>query len=116
MTALALIIAKSEKLVLPNGSANSTSELIPVSAGNATLRGRLSKRITGEIGIGALKIERRSVDLVGARFGLRRHDRADGFTKFRVVILVDYFRFADGLEIRIDNDDAKNRILIVCAI
>src|SRR6266446_8388547 len=52
---LALVIAKSEELVLPNGSANGTSELIPVSAGNSLC---LIKWITGEIGIGALKIER----------------------------------------------------------
>src|SRR2546423_10263459 len=66
VAALALVIAKSEELVLPNGSANSTSKLVPVSAGNTTLCGRLSEWIAGEIRIGPLKIECRSVDLVGA--------------------------------------------------
>ena len=56
------------------------------------------------------------MDLVGARFGLRGHNRTDGFTKFRVVILMNNLRFGDGIKIRIDNDDPKDRILIVCAI
>ena len=113
MAALTLIIAKNEELVLPNGSAKRTSELIPVAAGNTTL---LIKWIAGKIGIRALKLEPRSVNLVGARFSLRRDNRTDGLTKFRVVILMNNLRFLDGVKIRIHNDDPKDRILIVCAI
>jgi len=33
--------------------------------------------------------------------------------QFRVVVLMNNLCFVDGVEIRIDNDDPKNRILIV---
>ena len=56
------------------------------------------------------------MDLVGARFRLRRHDSADGFTKFRVVILMNNLSLLDGIQVRIDNDDPKDWVLIVCPI
>src|SRR5438552_4609554 len=113
MAALTLVIAKNEELVLPNGSAKRTSELIPVAAGNTAL---LIKWITGKIGIGALKFEPRSVNLVGSRFGLRRDNRTDGLAKFRVIILMNNLSFLDRIEIRIDNDDPQNRILVIRAV
>src|SRR6266571_4552644 len=114
-----LRLAPVPALILPLSRAvgtrsdDGTSELIPVAAGNAT---RLIKWITGKIGIGALKIERRSVNLVGSRFGLRRHDGADGFAKFRVVVLVNNLCFVDRIEIGIDNDNAQDWILVVSSV
>jgi len=67
VAALALVIAKSEELVLPNGSANSTSELVPVYRWERhPLRATDVNGLRAKFELDRSKIERRSVDLVGA--------------------------------------------------
>src|SRR4030081_3653662 len=95
MAPLPLIIAKCEQLILFDGSADGTSELIPVAARNAF---RLSKWIAGEIGIGALEIEGRAVDLVGPRFGLSGYNWFHSCPKLWMLYMLINLSFHDRVE------------------
>ena len=53
------------------------------------------------------------MELVGARLGLHFDDSRGALAGFSVVVLQSYFGFLNGVEVRIDYDDAKDRILVV---
>src|SRR5262249_16226469 len=48
--------------------------------------------------------------------GLRGHDTGNGTAEFRIVVLGGDFRLCNRLQSWIDDDNAKNRILIVCSV
>jgi len=52
------------------------------------------------------------VELVRPRLGLHRDHARDRLSELRVVILRGDLRLADGLQVRIYDDDAKNRVAI----
>src|ERR1044072_1635207 len=53
---------------------------------------------------------------VSAMFVLHRHDSGDCLSELGIIILRRDLGFADRLEVRIDDDDAKNRIAGFCAV
>ena len=56
------------------------------------------------------------MNIVGARLGLDCNHAAQSFTELGVIILQVDLCFLDGVEIRIHDDNSKNRILIVGAV
>src|SRR6266436_1315917 len=112
---LALVISEDKEFVLDDRSAQCAAKLVPVSAGYAGCRA-LKKGVAGIIRVRTLEIECRPVDLVGTRLGLRSHDGADGFSEFGIVILRSNLDFVDRVEVRVDHDNPKNRILVIRAV
>ena len=76
----------------------------------------LVKGVARLIRIGAPEPEAAAVNVIAARLGLRGHDTGDGLAELRIVILQCDLGFGDGVEIRIDDDDAEDGILIVGAV
>src|SRR5258708_27630992 len=92
MGPLALVVAECEDFILSSRAATGAAKLVPITSGNLVLASRdfrrsLRERVAGKIGVGALEIECRAVNLVGARLGLGSHDGADGLSEFSVVVL-----------------------------
>ena len=109
-----MVVGKHEDFVFHDGSAERAAKLIPISAGYADLA--LRKGIARKIGVGALEIEERPVKFVGARLGLGSHDGPDGLAEFGVVVLRSNLHFVNGIEVRIDDDDAEDGILVIGAV
>src|SRR5258708_3528164 len=121
MGPLALVVAECEDFILSNRAANGAAKLVPITTGNLVLAGRdfrrsLRERVAGKIGVGALEIECRTVNFVGARLGLGSHDGANGLSKFGVVVLGSNLHFVNRIEIWIDDDNSEDGILIVRAV
>src|SRR6516165_5437019 len=51
--------------------------------------------------------------LVGARFRLDRDEARDRLTKLCIEVLKRNFGFLNGVEVRIDHDNAENWVLVV---
>src|SRR6267378_2266566 len=113
MAVRALVVGKEEDFVLPDGAAHGATELVPVAAG---YRGSLREGVTGEVGVRALEVKDRTVELVGAGFGLGSHHSADGLAEFSIVVLGGDLDFIDRLEVGVDYDDPQNRVLVVGAV
>src|SRR5262249_49500343 len=116
----ALIIAEEEKLVFDDGTAHRTAELVPESAGNEPAGDRtgccLREGIGRLRGITTAEFKEAAVEAIATGLGLRGYDAGNGAAKFRIVVLGGDFRLGDRFQCGIDDDDAKNRILIVCSI
>ena len=56
------------------------------------------------------------MEVVGARLGLRRHHGRHGLAELGVEVLRCDLRLGDRVQRRIHDDDAQDRILIVCAV
>jgi hypothetical protein len=56
------------------------------------------------------------VDVIAARLGLGSHYAPNGFAEFGVIVLEGKLGLSYSVQIRVDDNDAKNRILIVSAI
>src|SRR5262249_28168911 len=58
----------------------------------------------------------RAVQIVRARSGRDRNDTGDGLAELSVIILRSDLGLADRLEVRIDDDDAQNRIAVLGSV
>src|SRR4029077_20711726 len=76
----------------------------------------LRKWIAGLQGVRAAEVETAAVNLVAARLRLCCHYAAHSLTEFGVIILQRDFGFRYRIQVGIDHDDAKDRILVVGAI
>ncbi len=54
--------------------------------------------------------------LVRARTGLRSHDRRDSFAELGIEVLRGDLGFGYSIGSRVDNNNSKNRVLVVGAI
>src|SRR4029077_3463665 len=57
-----------------------------------------------------------AVQFVAAGLDLNGDFAGDGLADFRVEVLVSNLGFLNGIEVRIHNDNAENRILVVSAV
>src|SRR5712671_373926 len=53
---------------------------------------------------------------VGSGLGLGGHDGADGLAKLGVVILRSNLHFIDGVQVRVDDDDSEDGVLVIRTI
>src|SRR5258708_21639885 len=111
VAALALIVAKDEELVLEDRSAERAAKFVPVAFRNTGCC--LSKRVFGEIRVRALIIKCRTMNFICAGLSLRCHHSANGLAELRVVVLLGNLNFLNGLEIGINDDNSKDRVLVV---
>ena len=56
------------------------------------------------------------MEVVRARLGLHRDDAGRRLPELRIVVLRRDLRFADRLEVRVDDDDPENRVAVLRAI
>src|SRR6185369_6253644 len=113
VAAKSLVIAEDEQSVLDDRRPRGSAKLIPVAFRNGH---RFGKRVARKVRVRTLEIKCRSVQLVGSRLGLRRNHRTQRFAEFRIVILGGDLHFLDRIQVRVDNNNAQNRILVVGAI
>src|SRR5207244_592835 len=116
----ALIIAKEKQLVLNDGTADRAAKLIPTTrwnhAASHCIGLVLGKRITRCGCISTAEPERAAVHVIAARLSLYRDQAGDSLSEFGVVILQRHLRLSNGVEVRVDNYDPKNRVLIIGAV
>ena len=114
MASSALVVTEEKDLVFFDRTAQGTAELVPIAAGygNLTRRqttygsGTVNKWILSEIGIGALEIEQRTMQIVAAGLCLGGHHSTYGFPKLRIVILGGDFDLCYCLKVRVNYNDA----------
>ena len=87
MTAGSLIVRKKEQLVLDDRTTDRPTELVPIAAWDTSLIQSLSKGVFRKVGVRALEIKDRTMEIVAAGFCLRCDHRADGLTELSIVIL-----------------------------
>lgn len=92
-----------------------SAELVVELAGKGNA-GILREGIARLQGSAAPIVENISMEFVSAGFGLRRHEAADGTTKFSGVIRGDGLDFAHRIKRGIDNDGAQYRFAIVGSV
>ena len=110
-----LVIAEEKELVLPDWAAQRSAELL-----EASIRKRVGwfvlEGIASLLPIAPPIIECRAVKIVRTGLGLDSDHAGDGLAKFRVVILQRHFCFLNRIEVRIDDNDAENRILVIGSV
>src|SRR5262249_30987742 len=77
---------------------------------------RLRERITCLLAVAAVVIEAAAMEFVGARLGLNRDNAGRGFSEFGIVVLERDLGFLNRVEVRIDDNDSKDRVLVVGAV
>ena len=76
----------------------------------------MSKGIASLLAIATIVVEAAAMEFVGAGLGLDGDHASGGFAELRVVVLKRDLGFLDGVEVRVDDDDSQNGILVVGAI
>src|SRR5262249_28314463 len=119
--AAALIIAEDERLVLLDGRARRSAELVPEGYRNESAAGA-GNRIGLREGIAGLSVlvaaipEAAAVQLIGAGFGLCRNDRLAGLAELGVVRRGGNLQLRNSVKIRCDYRLAQHRFAIVRAV
>src|ERR1700733_12053192 len=115
-----LVIAKEKQLVLDDWAANGATELLPAIGGNEfpgnRIRSIFGERVAGGSGIGSPKPESLPVEVIAAGLRLHCYDSAQRFAELSVIVLQIDLCFLNGVQIRIDDNNSKNRILVVSSI
>src|SRR5437763_111543 len=115
-----LVVTEEEQFILDDWAADRTAKLVPHGGGNKFSSNRILLELCEGIaclsGITAPEPEGSAVQGIGARTGLRGHDAGNGLAKFGIIILQGHLGFSDGVQVRINHDDAKNWVLIICAV
>ena len=115
-----LIVAEEEHLVLPDRSAQRSTKLIPRRVRNELAGQRIGQRLRKRVAllqtIVEVELERAAVQSVRARLRLYGNDAGSRLSELRVVILRRDLRFLNRIEIRVDDDDAENRIAVLGAV
>ncbi len=108
----ALVVAKEKQLVLDDRAADGTTILLPGS-GREWLAGELGEWIACLLVAVSIIEEAAAVEFVDARLDLNRDRTGDGFADFRVEILVSDLGFLNGVQVRIDDDNPEDGILVI---
>ena len=120
--ARALVVAEEEPLVLRRsgrrasrrtGSCFVSGRNLPVSGSRRRLRERVAR--LEAVALAELEARCRGTAL-RARLGLHRDDAGGRLAELGVVVLRGDLRLADRLEVRVDDDDAEDRVAVLGAV